>query len=164
MRWGGIYFPNDKDLVSLTNEENEAIYKAVEALRDADLPHAFYDKVENVKFYSDPTLTGSAILGQTNFFQPNRVILSPVIVQGLTWTNNKGVPNNEIHMATVIHELTHLQQFRDWKWYGWIIVHLPFLNKYTVERWATQNGDASDKYLGDLYSSMKKEYILDQKK
>jgi hypothetical protein len=162
MRLGPFYFPSQKDLVPLSKEEVMAIEDAVSLLRNANLPHGFYDRINEVEFFSDPTLKGSAILGQTTFFRSNRVILSPTIVQGLGWKNTHGVPNNELHMSTVIHELTHLQQFRDWKWYGWIIVHLPFLDRYTVEKWANQNGEAAHDYLSNAYQEMKRKYILER--
>jgi len=162
MRLGSLYFPRRKDLVEISKPERVALQDAVMLLKDANLPYRFFQHVDSVEFFSDVTLSKSAILGHTTFLKPNRVILSPLISKGLVWTSNLGVPNNEVAMSTVVHELTHLQQFRDWKWFGWPIIHLPFLAKYTVEKWANENGVAANNYLSRQYRSKTKKYVFER--
>lgn len=159
MRWGSFYFPSKKDIVPLGLKERDAIDSAIKVLNEAKLPHKFFISPD-VQFFIDPTIVKSGILGHTTFFKPNRVILSPLISGGLAWMNDAGIPNNEMQMSTVIHELTHLQQFRTWKLYGWMIIHLPFLNKFTVEKWANENGQAAKEFLEDRYNEQRRSYIL----
>ena len=162
MRWGSLYFPSKRDLVPLIEEGRKSIDTAVRLLSETKLPHRFFIS-SDVKFFVDPTIVKSGILGHTTFFKPDRVVLSPLISSGLAWTNNVGVPNNEMQMSTIIHELTHLQQFRTWKIYGWMIIHLPFLNKFTVEKWANENGQAAKEFLENKYNEQRRSYILKKK-
>jgi len=160
MRWGSLYFPREKDLVEFGKPERNDLQDAIKLLAEANLPHRFFFHVDSVRLFTDTTIGQSSILGHTTFLKPNRVILSPLISNALTWKSQLGVPNNEVAMSTIIHELTHLQQFRDWKWYGWPIIHLPFLAKYTVEKWACENGNAAKKYLERQYRSKTKKYVF----
>ena len=163
MRWNSFYFPSKRDIVPLGEKERDAIDSAIKLLNGTKLPHKFFIS-SDVKFFVDPTIAKSSILGHTTFFKPNRVILSPLISGGLAWTNNVGIPNNEMQMSTVIHELTHLQQFRTWKIYGWMIIHLPILNKFTVEKWANENGSAAKDFLEKKYNEQRRSQVLKNKK
>ena len=137
--------------------------KAISLLKNGNFPHKFFQYVEGVEFLVDPTIVNSSILGQTSFFSPNRVVLSPLVSKTLMWSNHFGVPNNEMAIETIVHELTHLQQIRDWKWFGWPIIHLPILNLYTVEKWAKENGIAARDYLESQYRRQTSRLVIDRR-
>jgi hypothetical protein len=79
---------------------------------------------------------GPYVLGRVDWLYQDRVLLSPVVCVGLSWSRISGQ-----HHATVIHELTHLHQMRR---YGvlWGVLNLPGIRRLLTERQAIANEQA----------------------
>ena len=158
----GLYFPKKENLSLITDEEKHCIEEAVILLKD-NLPWDFrcnasienIGLVQHIDFYKDKGMDGTAVLGYTTFFKPNEILLSPLIVDGLTWTNNQGIPNNESVMSTVIHELTHLRQMQWFYGLAWMFLNIPLVASSTIEKWANDNGAAATELLSKHYDGMR---------
>lgn len=153
-----FYHPNPVDLMPLDNKELDAILDAIKLVVDR-LPWRIYgenmSEFNTLEFYCDEGMKNSSILGYTQFFNNNRVLLNPVICNGLTHKNNAGIPNNEIEMNTIIHELTHLRQMRFCHGLLWPIINSPIIRDFTVEKWACENGSAATKILTESYDILR---------
>lgn len=154
-----VYFPQEKYLTPFSQEHKEAVYEAVDIIRN-HLPQDFYGKrkceINKVDFFIDNNMVEiEGLKSVTQFFHKNRVCVSPLIASSLLWEDKNGIPFNEIAMNTIIYELTHLQQMR---WLGgliFIILKIPFVSWFTLERWAVQNATKATETLIDVYSEQR---------
>jgi hypothetical protein len=148
---GSWYFSKKENLSLISKNNVESIRKAIELLKDKT-PYPFW--TEDVDFYCDKGMSvENGVLGATTFLHKNRVLLSPLVIRIINWETTNGIPNNEVAMNTVIHELTHLQQMR--KWYGlfYLLMNIPFICNFTLEKWACANGNSAQKILGEIYKT-----------
>jgi hypothetical protein len=157
---GGWYFPKKENLVPVNDSVKEAIWKAI-VLLNGEAPHSFWgdtsDVFGRIDFYCDHGMSvESGVLGATSFLNSDRVLLSPLIVQGITWETTTGIPNNETAMNTVIHELTHLHQMRKWFGLFYLFLNAPWFSFFTLEKWANENGVFAQDRLTKLYNDMRK--------
>ena len=88
-------------------------------------------------------------------FLENRILLSPTVVSGLKWKDKRGIPNHEIPMGTVIHELTHRKQMSWLKGFAWLFLNIPGVDRFTIERWARQNEAAAVESLSEIYAEIR---------
>ena len=150
-----LYSPKDENLRELTTTELVSIFRAVKFL-EGKLPHEFCSDLNGIRFYEDKGMdTDNGVMGYTSYLSPNRILLCPGVVQGLTH-EVKGVPDNEQNISTVIHELTHRNQ-RTWG-YGvaWFGLNLPIIDQMTIEKWARENEAASIVILSAAYAAMRR--------
>jgi len=151
---GYLYFPREENLKKLGSEHMHAIMSGMSLVLDKT-PYGFDSQLFSYEFYSDQGMTvETGIMGYTTFFS-NRILLSPIIAEQLTWTNNNGVPNNETAMNTVIHELTHRRQMRWLKGFAWLFLNIPGIDM-TIERMARENGEAAEIILEKHYDELRK--------
>lgn len=156
---GGWYFPDPNNLVPIDDLKVTQIWNAIRGI-SGKTPHKFYGEIFEefvmVEFFVDKgMLFNDGVLGATQFFHPNRVCLSPIIVDNIGWEAS-GVPNNEIAMNTVIHELTHLKQMRIAFGIVYAVLNAPWFSFFTLEKWASENGDAAQNKLSDIYDEMRR--------
>lgn len=157
----GFYFPKKNNLKILSQKEKNKIIEAVKIIKDK-LPHEIYygygkngEILDKVSFFVDEGMKDNSVLGCISFFKPNQVLLSPIIVEALSWESISGIPNNESAMSTVIHELTHLDQIRWFNGILWPFLNNPLVSFWTTEKWANENGQSARKILQKQYDNMR---------
>lgn len=152
----GLYFPNEKNLTAFTRDQMKAVHDAVNLLKAAKLPNDWCYDLDGLEFYSDTGMTlDNGVLGYTTFLKPKRILIASYLADGLTWTAS-GVPNNEMAMSIVTHELTHTAQRR---WMGglvWLILNIPGIDRLTLEKWAVENEQDARDYLQHTYGEMRR--------
>ena len=95
----------------------------------------------------------NGIMGYTKFFG-NRILLSSDIVSALKWKDTNGIPNNEMAMGIVVHELTHCNQMKWVFGLAWLILNIPIID-FFIEKWAKQNEQVATQSLLDTYDQLR---------
>lgn len=151
----GLYFPKKANLTSFSDEQERALRDAVELLRGADLPHGWLSDLGGLAFYSDKGMTPeNGVMGMTSFLRSKEVLVAEFLARQITWEAS-GVPNNEMAMAVVVHELTHLAQRRWLFGLAWLVLNIPGVDRLTLERWAVENQEAAQDFLAGRYREMR---------
>ena len=108
-------------------------------------------------FFSDSGMVlENGVMGYTSYLNPKEILLAEYLTEQISWEVS-GIPNNEIIMSIVIHELTHSNQR---KWLGglaWLILNIPGIDKFTLEKWAVENENAAFEFLANKYKVMRKQ-------
>ena len=153
----GLYFPKTENLIPFTVKEMEAVQKAVKILKEQTvLPRAWKSDIEDIHFYKDSGMTvDNGVMGMTSFLKQKRILIASFLIEQLTWESS-GVPNNEMAMAIIIHELTHSDQMTWWGGLAYLILNIPGIDKLTLEKWAVENQNAAERFLQETYQEMRK--------
>lgn len=155
----GFYFPDEKNLTAFTHEQMKAVHDAVNLLRAANLPNDWCCNLDGMQFYSDVGMNmENGVLGYTTFLKPKRILIASYLADQLTW-NTSGVPNNEMAMAIVAHELTHTAQRRWLHGLLWLVLNIPGIDRLTLEKWAVENQNAAQDYLAATYREMRQRRV-----
>ncbi|MBD3406155.1 MAG: hypothetical protein GF411_08525 [Candidatus Lokiarchaeota archaeon] len=148
---GYFYFYKEENIRSLTHKEITEIEIGVANLANRNLPWEFVSDLYGLQFCEDKGMNlDNGVMGATKFFS-NRIMLSPDIVKQLCWKSVSGVPNNEVAISIIIHELTHRRQMKWMRGLAWPILNIPVLSSLTIERWARQNEKAAVDILSQIY-------------
>lgn len=146
-----FYFPRDENLRPLNEIEFDALFLGVSNLRGVDLPWGWVKDISGLSFYEDKGMTvDTGIMGYTKFFS-NKILLSPLTVKGLLWKNIYGIPNNELSVSVVAHELTHRRQMQWLYGLAWAFLNIPFIDGLMIEKWARENEAAAREQLAKIY-------------
>jgi len=156
---GAWYWTYEKNVTDVTDKQLDAIWDAICIIKDGT-PKPYFGRkfceFRTLKFFVDNGMNyNNGVMGATYFFRPNIVYLSPTTAKALEWKSINGIPNNEIAMRTVIHELTHLQQMRVWYGLYYLILNAPWFSWFTLEKHAYENEEYVYRLLNKAYQNMK---------
>jgi len=147
----------------LTQEEFNIIRKAIDKIESANvLPNKIFKDFLEVVFYIDYSIDGTGILGYTKFNPVDRnVFISPTIYENLISVDNNNIPNNEIALSTVVHELTHVYQMYT---LGFLFgaLNLPIIRDLTTEKWAGENTNVAMEYFSMVNDNLRKMFRSSQ--
>jgi hypothetical protein len=152
----GLYFPKNENLTPFTEGQMRAVEAAVGLLREAVLPNEWKADLDGLRFFADAGMTvDNGVMGYTSYLKPKEILIAGYLVEQLAW-GKPGAPNNEMPMATIVHELTHTAQ-RGWL-FGllWLVLNIPGIDRLTLEKWAVENQEKAEGFLWDRYREMRK--------
>lgn len=143
------YVPLNKNLRRLPAEEISLIVDSLTYLTTS-LPYDIFWDVGDIAWFEDQGMNvDNGVMGAIWYTQKNRILLSPEII-----TNLKFVNNNESAMEIIVHELTHRAQMEYW-WFP--LCNIPFVNLFTIEKWAVHNGKVAKEILSKAYDLKRSE-------
>jgi len=151
----GLYFPKKENLTPFSEEQMKAVRAAVELLKKESLPNEWRADLGGMKLFRDAGMTGdNGVMGYTSYLKPKEILIAGYLVDQLMWGGE--VPNNEMSMSTIVHELTHTAQ-RGWL-FGllWLVLNIPGIDRLTLERWAVENEEVAGEVLSKRYAEMRK--------
>lgn len=155
---------NNSNKKRLNLEEIAIIKRAISEIEKEDvLPNKIYDNIDKVVFYVDYNIKGTGILGYTRFNPVHyNVSISPTIYKNLIAVDNNNIPNNEIALSTIVHELTHVCQI-DSLGILFGALNLPIIRNFTTEKWANENTDIAVEYFSMLNDRLRKRFLAGEK-
>lgn len=141
---------------ALNFNERLVIQEAVNYLKKQNLPHRFETDLDSIKFFVTDQL-GEGVMGKADMFYTNAIHISPSILENLMTYDRNKIPNNQLAMEQVVHELTHIYQFRYYRVFFWLLI-IPGIRSLTVEKWANENGSKAAELLRKLYKKLRKNH------
>jgi len=153
-----LYYVKRSNLRPLDQLEREALRESLKYLLETNLPHSYHKGLSGIKYYEDKGMDlENGVMGAHDYLHPNEIYLSPYLVKDLNYRSKSGILNNETIMNTIVHELTHAEQRRWLFGFAWLILNIPIVCEFTLEKWAKENGSYAEKWLCEKYSALRQD-------